>query len=140
VTECEFCDWLKKHGRLKVNTFYYQDKREYPVKAGVVGEGTLEVHAYANERIGKTEVKATVEVVGVGTYETPFTIKVPAGTYTLNATYHDQKQTQTATIEPDKTTKVEFTFKAPVVPIPWAIIAAPIIFGTAIIAGTKLKY
>jgi hypothetical protein len=122
-----------------MGTFYYQEQRVYSVKAGVVGEGTLEVHAYANERIGKTEVKATVEVVGVGTYETPFTIKVPAGTYTLNATYHDQKQTQTATVEPDKTTKVEFTFKAPAVPILWAIIAAPIIFGTAVITGTKLR-
>jgi hypothetical protein len=139
VSECQFCDWLKKHGRLKVNTFYYQDKREYLVKAGVVGEGTLDVHAYANERIGKTEVKATVEVVGVGTYETPFTVKVPAGTYTLNATYQDQKQTQTATVEPDKTTRVEFEFKAPVVPIPWAIIAAPIALGTVVLAGAKIK-
>jgi uncharacterized membrane protein len=136
MTECQFCDWLQKHGRLKMGTFYYQDKREYTVQVGpVTGEGWLDVHAYADT----AEVKASVEVVGVGTYETPFTIKVSAGTYTLNATYHDQKQTQTATVEPDKTTKVEFTFKAPAVPILWAIIAAPIIFGTAVITGTKLR-
>jgi hypothetical protein len=122
-----------------MGTFYYQDKREYSVKAGVVGEGWLDVHAYADERIGRAEVKATVEVVGVGTYTTPFTIRVPAGTYTLNATYKDQKQTKTATVEPDKTTRVEFEFAAPVVPIPWTIMIMPIAFGTAVIAGTKFK-
>jgi hypothetical protein len=122
-----------------MGTFYYQDKREYSVKAGVVGEGWLDVHAYADERIGRAEVKATVEVVGVGTYETPFTIKVAAGTYTLNASYRDQKQTKTATVEADKTTRVEFTFKMPAVPIPWTIIVAPIAFGAAVITGTKLR-
>jgi hypothetical protein len=103
------------------------------------GEGYLEVHAYADERIGKIEVKATVEVVGVGTYETPFTIKVPAGTYTLNATYQDMKQTKTATVEADKTTRVEFEFAAPEIPILWILIAIPVAFTIAILAVSKGK-
>lgn len=122
-----------------MSTFYYQDYRAYSVRAGVVGEGWLDVHAYADERIGRVEVKAKVEVVGVGTYETPFTIKVPAGTYTLNASYNKQKQSKTAVVEADKTTRVEFEFAAPIVSIPWAMIAAPITFGLATLASIKLK-
>ena len=139
MSECQFCEWLKKHGRLKANTFYYQDKRDYSVRAGVVGEGWLDVHAYADERIGRVEVKAKVEVVGVGTYETPFTIKVPAGTYTLNASYNKQKQSKTAVVEADKTTRVEFEFVAPVVPIPWLQILLPVAFGSVILIPQTFK-
>jgi hypothetical protein len=94
-------------------TFYYHDLGEYSVGAEA-REGVLEVHAYANWLIARVEVKASVEVVGVGTYETPFSIKVQEGTYTLNATYHDQKASKEAKVEAGKTTLVEFEFKAPV--------------------------
>ena len=70
------------------------------------GMGTLECHAY----IDTTEVKAFVEVVGVGTYTTPFTVNLTAGTYTLNATYDTQTQTKTVTITEGATTRVDFTF------------------------------
>jgi hypothetical protein len=75
------------------------------------GKGVLECHAY----VDTTEVKASVEVVGVGTYTTPFTLNLAAGTYTLNAKYDTQTQTKTATITEGVTTRVDFTFaKAPV--------------------------
>lgn len=122
-----------------MGTFYYQDKQEYSVSAGVVGEGWLDVHAYADERIGRVEVKAAVEVVGVGTYKTPFKIKVPAGTYTLNASYHDQTDSKTATVEADKTTRVEFEFVAPVVSIPWIMILLPVAMGVALQTPSYLK-
>jgi len=108
------------------------------VKPSIIEEGYLEVHAYMD----KTEVKATVEVVGVGTYKTPFTITVPAGTYTLNATYEDQKQTETATVKPNEKTIVEFTFKAPPPPIKILELImkiAPIIMGTTILSLSESK-
>jgi hypothetical protein len=79
-----------------------------------VGVGTLEVHAFADTE----EVAASVEVVGVGTYTSPFTIDLPPGTYTLNATYGTQTQTKTATITEGITTRVDFQFaKAPTIPL-----------------------
>jgi hypothetical protein len=105
------------------------------VGPSIIEEGYLEVHAY----VDKTEVEATVEVVDVGTYKTPFTITIPAGTYTLNATYKDQKQTETATVKPNEKTIVEFTFKAPI-KIPELIMKiAPIIMGTSILALSESK-
>lgn len=76
------------------------------------GMGTLEVHAFANTE----EVAASVEVVGVGTYTTPFTVDLAPGTYTLNATYNTQTQTKTATITEGVVTRVDFQFAKPVVP------------------------
>jgi ABC-type transport system substrate-binding protein len=105
------------------------------VKPSIIEEGYLEVHAYMDE----TEVKATVEVVGVGTYETPFTIKIPAGTYTLNATYKNQKQTEKATVEPNEKTTVKFTFKAPIKTLELIMKTAPLIIGTIALTLSKSK-
>jgi len=77
--------------------------------------GVLEVHAYSDS----TEVEASVEVLGVGTFKTPFTKQLNAGSYTLKATYQDQEQTKTATVKEGVTTKVNFTFG---VQIPWLLI------------------
>jgi hypothetical protein len=75
--------------------------------------GTLECHAY----IDATEVAATVDITGIGTYITPFTIDLAVGTYTLNAIYNTQTQTKTVTVTEGVITRVDFTFaKAPVTP------------------------
>jgi len=73
-------------------------------------QGTLEVHAYEDS----VEVGASVEVVGVGTYTTPFTIPLNVGFYTLNATYGvHPTQTQTVEILEGQTTIVDFNFVLP---------------------------
>jgi hypothetical protein len=79
--------------------------------------GTLECHAYANS----TEVSATVVISGYAkTLVTPFTIELPAGTYTLTATYSGQTQTVTVKIELGKTVRIDFKFALPVTPPPTA--------------------
>jgi len=68
--------------------------------------GTLEVHAYCDS----TEINSTVEVVGVGTYTTPFILDLEVETYTLNATYDEQTQTKMAEVMEGAVTQVEFYF------------------------------
>jgi hypothetical protein len=102
------------------------------------GTGILEVHAYANT----TEVAANVEVVGIGTYTTPFTMNLTAGTYTLNAKYNTQTQTKTTTITEGQTTIENFYFKAaPVLPklMEIAKTIMPAAIGAIIIATTKRR-
>jgi len=77
------------------------------------GQGTLEVHAVADSQ----EVTASVEVVGIGTFTTPFTQIMDPGTYTLTATYQDQPtETQTATVVAGQNTPITFQFAAPPTP------------------------
>lgn len=76
--------------------------------------GYLQARAYYDT----AEVAASVEVVGIGTYPTPLSIEVPPGTYTLNATYQEQTQTQTANVLSGQTTTVQFNFTAPPTPPP----------------------
>lgn len=84
-------------------------------------KGTLKVYAYADGE----EVTASVVVLDVGTYETPFSLDLDPGTYTLKATYDTQTDTKTATIEEGETTVVVFHFSlAPVWPSWWPIAAA----------------
>jgi hypothetical protein len=78
------------------------------------GKGVLECHAY----IDTQEIAASVEIVGVGTYTTPFSIELDAGNYILNATYEKQMQTKTATITEGTTTRIDFKFTAPAPPTP----------------------
>jgi hypothetical protein len=69
--------------------------------------GILECHAWQ----GGVEVSADVEVVGVGTYRTPFVIQVPAPkNYTLRASYAGQAREGLAFVEPGKTTRADFYF------------------------------
>lgn len=72
----------------------------------VVPQGTLEVHAF----LDSLEVIASVEIVGVGTYLTPFTAILSTGTYTLKATYGGTTQTKTAVITENQKTVVNFNF------------------------------
>ena len=86
-----------------------------PTPAPPIVSGTLECHAYANS----TEVSATVVISGYAkTLVTPFTIDLPAGTYTLTATYSGQTQTVTVKIELGETVRIDFKFALPVTPPP----------------------
>lgn len=82
--------------------------------APIPPKGYLKVKAYQNS----TEVAASVEVVGVGTYTTPFSLELDPGTYSINATYDTQKLGQTAPILDGQTTTVEFRFSIPPEPPP----------------------
>jgi len=91
-------------------------------------KGTLECHAYVDSR----ESAVAVEIVGVGTYQTPFTVELSPGTYTLRATYLWQTQEKTVTIRAGETTRVDFRFAAlPPLP-PEALIAAGVLAGLLI--------
>jgi len=70
--------------------------------------GTLEVHAYCEGR----EVAAELEIVNVGKYHTPITLKLPPGTYILIAEYYYQ-EIKAAEVQQDKTTLVDFYFEKP---------------------------
>jgi len=72
-------------------------------------KGTLDCHAYADTK----EVAASVEIVDVGTYTTPFTVDLDPGTYTLKAIYAGQTQERTTTIVEGQTTREDFAFAAP---------------------------
>jgi len=102
------------------------------------GKGVLEVRAYADS----TEVTASVEVVGVGTYSTPFTIEVDPGTYTLNAVYGTQTDSKTYNVPEGATITVDFHFTAIIPPAlekawPWLLLAA--LGGGAAYAAYRLK-
>lgn len=68
--------------------------------------GTLDCHAYYND----TEVGATVEVVEVGTYTTPFTLELAPGNYTLRCTYEDETKETLITIVDGQITTEDFRF------------------------------
>jgi hypothetical protein len=70
------------------------------------GMGKVKCVAYADG----TEVSATVEVSGVGTYKTPFTVDLKPGTYTFKASYGGQTKTETVTVVEGVTKTVTFTF------------------------------
>jgi len=100
------------------------------------GKGVLSVSATKDT----TEATASVEVVGVTTKTTPFTLDLDPGTYTLNATYDTEKQSKTATITEGKTTTVQFQFGVPPVPkpIPWLwIIAGAVVVGLILAVVTR---
>jgi len=104
------------------------------------GKGVLECHAYEDT----AEVAATVEVVEVGTYLTPFTIELDPGDYLLRATYKDYPtQERTTTIVEGQVTREDFTFVVvvPPPPIEWLPLAvgagAPILLGIIFMAIPK---
>jgi hypothetical protein len=98
-------------------------KKEEEVK---VKKGTLWVEA----SIDGQKIVATVDVYKdsnkIGTYETPFTLELEEGTYRLEATYENLKETRTATVVAERVTYVEIEFKRVEVPskveIPWLLI------------------
>lgn len=77
-------------------------------------KGILECHAYANG----VEVNASVEIEGIGTYTTPFTIELDEGVYTLVATYAGQTQVDKVWVVAGQTARSEFRFIAPSTPPP----------------------
>ena len=112
-------------GEEKTITAYYTTAPPPPPP----GKGTLYCHAKADSE----DVSASVEVVGVGTYTTPFSLDLDPGTYTLNASYMGQEASQTVTVEEGKIKEVTFYFTAPTVPwIPLAI-ALGLTVGTVIV-------
>jgi len=99
--------------------FVYEDRRAMSIwnidaliKESAPGEGGLEVHAFMDD----TEVEASLEIVGVGTYTTPIIVYLPVGTYTLRCTYNDQTQEREVTLEEGVTIKEDFYFTTPTAP------------------------
>lgn len=72
-------------------------------------KGRLEVHAF----LGSTEIIAQVEIVGVGTFTTPFTQELDPNSYTLNLTYEGKTQTKTVTVTSEQTLRVDFQIAPP---------------------------
>jgi len=96
-------------------------------------KGTLKVDAYADGE----PVAAEVEIVGVGTYTTPFSLDLDPETYTLKATYDTQVDIKTATVREGETTSIVFHFSLPQVwPGWWPLAAAA--GGVAVIAVVGL--
>jgi hypothetical protein len=82
------------------------------------GKGVLECHAY----IDTQEIAASVEILGVGTYTTPFSIELDAGNYALNAIYNTQILSEAVTIIEGATTRVNFKFTKAPPPIPLGLV------------------
>jgi hypothetical protein len=116
----------------KVITAYYTTGPPPPPP----GKGTLYCRAFANSDV----VVASVEVVGVGTYTTPFFIDLDPATYTLKASYQSQIQQQSATVVEGQIKQVNFKFAKPAPPgIDWTplILAAGVI--GAVIVITQIE-
>lgn len=90
------------------------------------GMGAMEVHAYADSG----EVAASLEVVGIGTFNTPVTVELAPGDYTLNCTYQGTTQTQSVTITSGQVTTANFQFV--VVPPPKPCFIATAAYGSAL--------
>jgi hypothetical protein len=88
------------------------------------GKGTLYCRAFANS----TEVAASVEVVAVGTYTTPFSIELGPGTYTLKAAYQGQMREQVVAVVEEKITEVTFFFVKPPSIVPLLLVIAGVVF------------
>jgi len=97
------------------------------------GKGTLYCRAFANS----DEVAASVEVVGVGTYTTPFSLDLNPATYTVKASYQGQPKQTPATVYEGKITEVSFSFVKTAPPgIDWTplILAAGVIGAVIVIS------
>ena len=92
------------------------------------GKGILDVHA----KLDANEIIASVEIVGVGSYSTPFTLSLDPATYNLKCTVGSQTQTKTVALPSDQTVRVDFQFiTAPIHPrAPWM----PLAIGTGLIS------
>jgi len=93
------------------------DSKEFTITATAPpppGKGTLYCYAKADSE----DVSASVEVVGVGTYDTPFSLDLDPGTYTLNGSYMGQEASKTVTVEEGEIKEVTFYFTVPPPPKP----------------------
>jgi hypothetical protein len=82
------------------------------------GKGTLACDAFFGPAPPlQARITADIEVVGVGTYKTPFTLDLDPGDYVLNFSYYPlgisylgEKRATTAHIVEGQTTKMDFGF------------------------------
>lgn len=105
-----------------------------------VGEGTLRVNVYKDD----VEVNAQVEVVGVGTFTSPFSTELPVGTYTLNITYQGSTKTKATQISNGVITPETFDFTTTTPPPSednWKIVAisAIALLGGIFLGGLRRK-
>ena len=106
-----------------------------------VGEGTLRVNVYKDA----VEVNAQVEIVGVGTFTSPFSTDLPVGTYTLNITYQGSTKTKATQISNGVITPETFDFTTTTPPPPtedtWKIVAisAIALLGGILLGGFRRK-
>lgn len=83
-------------------------------------QGKLEVHSF----LKSTEVVTQVEIVGMDSYDTPFSIDLDPNEYTLKCTIQNETKIETVTIEAGKKKRVDFIFS----PTPQAAsLLAPVI-------------
>jgi hypothetical protein len=83
-------------------------------------QSILNVHSFLED----TEIIAQVQIKGIGTYDTPFTLELNPGQYTLSSSYQTQQQTKVATLTSGQTTNIVFNFS----PTPQAApLIAPVI-------------
>ena len=94
------------------------------------GKGILDCHAYV-----VADVAASVEIAGVGTYTTPFTLDLDAGDYLLRASYKGQSLEKTVTIVEGATTRVNFTFTV----VPPLNLLLPLLLMGVVLVLSQLK-
>jgi len=71
-------------------------------------KGTLDIHA----QLDSQEIIVPYEIAGVGTGNTPATVEVNVGTYTVKATYQNQTKSLTVQVPEGQTIRVDFQFTA----------------------------
>jgi hypothetical protein len=106
----QYRDTRVDEGREQIEDFVYPVvKAEQPQPQYVmeIPKGTLRCRAYADSK----EVSAVVEISGLGTWATPFEIKLNPGTYSLKAGYKTQTKQTTVSISAGQTIEVKFQFK-----------------------------
>jgi len=119
--KAQYRDTRVDEGRETIEDFVYPvvKAQEQPQYVTETPKGTLRCKAFADSK----EVSAVVEIAGLGTWATPFEIKLNPGTYTLTAGYKTQTKQAVISISAGQTTDVKFQFKEEVIK-PKAIIGA----------------
>lgn len=101
------------------------------------GKGTLFCKATMNSQ----QVVVDVEVVGIGTFQTPFTVELDVGTYSLKGAYKGQTVEVSVDIAEGQISEVTFKFVSPAPTIPsWLLPATAlslIAFGAILVVKKK---
>ena len=71
-------------------------------------KGTLDIHA----QLDSQEITVPYEIVGVGNGNTPATVEVNVGSYTVKATYQNLTKSLTVQVTEGQTIRVDFQFTA----------------------------
>ncbi len=72
-------------------------------------KGSIEIHAFLDSQ----ELVVPYEVVGVSTGNTPATVQLNVGSYTVKVTYQTQTKTQVAQVTDGQTVRLDFQFSVP---------------------------